>query len=123
MAYRDPRDVASSTLKMARTIWKSQLWVGILDTAEKIAHRWVKAIETMERHQKKIYIIQYEKMVQNPNPVFQELGEWLGVDPKGFPIETIQDKSIGKYKKGLTKDEIDTVLRITGPTMERLGYL
>jgi hypothetical protein len=83
--YRDCRDVASSVLKRVRTSWKGRPWVEGVDTAEKIATRWL--------------------------------------DPAGFPEGLTHPTSIGKYKTGLTKDELETVMEVAGPTMDRLGYL
>jgi len=123
VVFRDALDVASSTLGMSRTVWKSQPWVGLLDTAEKVAHRWVNTIEIMERHGPSVHRIQYEGLVRTPTEVFDRMGDWLGVDPKGFPTDSIRDNNIGKHKNGLTNEEIDIVLRIAAPTMKRLGYL
>jgi len=120
--YRDCRDVTSSTLKMARTKWKKQPWVNILNSAEKIATRWVQAIENMEKHRGRIYIIRYEDFIAKPQIELENLGRWLGVDPTGFPSHEIKQTSMGKFSQGLSKEELSTVLKIAGPTMERLGY-
>ena len=119
--YRDCRDVVHSTLKQARTEWKGP-WVEKMNTAEKAARRWVEAIEIMERHADKLYIIRYEDLVRQPEAELAALGEWLGVDPAGFSAHTIRDTSIGKYKNGLTDEELTTIMEIAGPTMARLGY-
>ena len=58
---------------MSRTVWKSQPWVGLMDTAEKVAKRWVNAIQQMEIHQEKLYIIRYEDMISNPQGSIEEL--------------------------------------------------
>ena len=120
--YRDCRDVASSTLFHVRSAWKNQPWTRDADTSEKVAQRWLRAIENMELYQENIHTIQYENLVRDPKSVINNLAEYLGVDPSGFPIQMIRDANIGKYKKGLTPDELATVERIAGPTMARLGY-
>ncbi len=121
--YRDCRNVVSSTLKKARTNWRNKSWIKNFDTAEKIAKRWVCAIELMERHKDKLHIIRYEDLVQEPKRELEALGRWLGVNPAGFPEKRIRDTSIGKYKKGLSDEELSIVMNIAGPTMMRLGYL
>lgn len=123
--YRDARDVASSTLRKARTDWVNiHPFVDTIDTAEKVAHRWNHAIELQEKHQDnpKLLIVRYEDMILQPKETMQGVGEWLGVDPSLFPIDSIHDTSIGKFKDGLTTDELAIIEEITRPTMLRLGY-
>jgi hypothetical protein len=108
---------------MARTRWRNQPWVNTLDTPEKVARRWVSAIEIMEKNKDKIYTMRYENLVENPKKELQELGNWLKVDPSGFKLSLIKHHCLGKYKKGLTHEELKMVMEIAGPTMEKLGYL
>lgn len=123
VVYRDCRDVTSSCLRMTRTVWRNRSWVVWSDTAQKVAEGWVRAIEVMEHHADKCHIIRYEDLVHRPGPVLEALGHWLGVEPDGFPAHIIRDTSIGKYKHGLSEEELATVVDIAGPTMARLGYL
>ncbi len=120
--YRDCLDATSSTLRKARTDWAHQPWVKWLDTAEKVAERWLRAVEIMERHTGKLYAIRYEDLVQQPEQELEKLGQWMGVDSKGFPAHIIKDTSVGSYKKGLSDQEIKEIITIAGATMERLGY-
>lgn len=124
--FRDCRDVISSTLERVRTKWRKQPWAKKIDTAEKIAKRWVHCIEIMERHKDKIHIIRYEDLVQDPRRELEALAKWLEADATGFSehvIRRISNSSIGKYKTGLTNEELKTVMKIAGTTMARLGYL
>jgi hypothetical protein len=121
--YRDCRDVTSSFLKQARTVWRQQDWVNDLNTAEKIARHWVEGIRLMERHAAQLHIVRYEDLIDNPKAVFASIGDWLGVDPAGFPTHEIKRSSLGKYKGGLTNEELATVMDIAGPTMAQLGYV
>jgi hypothetical protein len=121
--YRDCRDVTSSFLKQARTTWRPQAWVSNLNTAEKVARRWVDVIGLMERHADQLHIVRYEDLIDNPKAVFASIGDWLGVAPTGFPTHEIKRSSIGKYKSGLTNEELAVVMEIAGPTMARLGYV
>ena len=120
--YRDCRDVTSSTLRMARTKWRNAEFSKAMDTAEKVAKRWVQAIELMEKHADGLWIMRYEKLVEYPRRELKALSNWLGVDPSGFRTRLIRDTSIGKYRSGLTDEELATVMEIAGPTMARLGY-
>lgn len=122
--YRDCRDVTSSTLKKARTEWrKMPVFVRRVNTAEKVARRWVRAVEAMERNADRVYRVSYEDLVRESDKVLGEISQWLGVDPTGFEITRISSRSVGNYRYGLTEDELTTVMEIAGPTMERLGYL
>lgn len=124
--HRDCRDVTSSHLKMARTVWRDMQWIRNEDTAEKVASHWVEAIEAMERHRNRIHIIRYEDLVREPRRELATLGEWVGVDPAGFPetsIRRVRDDGIGKHEEGLSGQELESVMNIAGPTMARLGYV
>jgi len=121
--YRDCRDVTSSTLLKARNEWRRMpLFARRLNTAEKIAHRWVRAIELMEKHQDRLFILRYEDLVREVTQPIEELSRWLDIDPAGFRVDRISDRSIGKHRRGLTQEELATVMEIAGPTMSRLGY-
>jgi hypothetical protein len=124
--YRDCRDVISSHLKLARTSWRNQGWIQNQGTAERVAERWVEALETMERQRDRIHIVRYEDLVREPKRELAVLAEWLGVDPTGFPersIRNVRDNNIGKYEDGLTAQELEAVMNIAGPIMARLGYV
>jgi hypothetical protein len=120
--YRDCRDVTSSFLQQARTNWSDANWIHKVDNAEKIAARWVRGIEIMEAHADKIIVLQYETLMYQPKQELQRVSQALGLDLAGFPTDMINPSSIGKYKKGLTPEELDTVMAVAGSTMERLGY-
>jgi hypothetical protein len=121
--YRDCRDVTSSYLRKVRGDWRNRAWTRTADTAEKIARKWVRLIETMERNTDRLFILRYESLVTNPQLELERLAEWLGVDPSGFDATMVFGSSIGNYRRGLTPQELDDVMRVAGPTLERLGYL
>jgi hypothetical protein len=120
--YRDGRDVASSSLDSARTAWKNKKFSRLFNTPEKVAARWVRAIERMEECADKVLVLRYEQLISEPKPVMEKVGAWLDVDPSRFPIQIIHDTSIGKHKTMLTKDELDVFMEIAGSTLSRLGY-
>jgi len=121
--YRDCRDVTSSYLFMARTKWRRRPWIHDTDTAEKIARRWVHAIEIMEDHADHLFVIRYEDLVRGPRPELERLAGWLGVDPSGFDARMVSDSSVGMYQRGLRAQELDDVLEVAGSTLERLNYV
>jgi hypothetical protein len=107
---------------MVRTKWRHRLWVRQLNTAEQIALRWVRAIEIMEHHSRHLYAIRYEDLVEEPEAEMERLARWLGVDPSGFDAKSVSDSAIGKYRQGLTAAELEDVLRVAAPTLQRLAY-
>ena len=121
--YRDCRDVTRSVLERVRTKWRNKAFIKNINTVEKIARRWVGAIERMERYADRIHIIRYENLIREPGGELEIVGQLLGVDPGGFPIDMIYNTSIGRYKQGLSEDQLTSVMKIAGPTMTRLGYL
>lgn len=124
--FRDCRDVVSSTLELVRTKWRRKSWKESVDTAGKVAIRWVRSIEIMERNRKQVHIVRYEDLVRQPNQELERLAKLLGVDPlcfSGYEVSKIRDTSIGKFQTGLTKEELETVMKIAGPAMAKLGYI
>lgn len=120
--YRDCRDVVRSTLERVKTKWRKNAFIKYMDTAEKVAHRWVGAIESMEQHTDKIHSVRYEQLIMEPRKEFKKIGQCLGVDPSGFPAHLIRRDSIGKYHQELSEDQLAIIMKIAGPTMTRLGY-
>ena len=120
--YRDGRDVTSSTLAQARTNWKNKHFVRDVDTAAKVATRWVGAIEIMERHHGRVHAIRYENLVRDPQRELAAIAALLEIDPAGFPTDSIRQDRVGKHRSGLTPEELETVTHIAGATMDRLGY-
>jgi hypothetical protein len=121
--YRDCRDVVQSTLKMVETKWAAMSFARNLDTPEKIAARWVQAVEQMQRYADHIFTIRYETLVEHPQPIIEQLGAWLGVHPNGFDTSIIRDSSVGKYRMELSSRQITQVEAIAGHVMEQLGYV
>ncbi|MFC2042980.1 sulfotransferase [Chloroflexota bacterium] len=118
--YRDPRDVAGSSLLMVRSF--NQPLVRFYNTAEKVSGQLVRAIECMEQHADKVHSILYERLVSQPEVEINKLSVLLGVDASGLSLDLVHNKSIGKYTCGIRQDELATVIEICGTTMSRLGY-
>jgi hypothetical protein len=120
--YRDVRDVVSSSLEKARTSWKGKKFAHVFDAADKVALRWKKSIEIMERSADKILTVKYEDLVSQPQPILDALGRQLQVNPAYFPAHLLHPSSLGKHRNQLSAEQIATVESIAGETMARLGY-
>ena len=124
VVYRDCRDVISSTLKEVRGDWRNmRFFTRKMNTVEKIAKRWTFAVEIMKRHERRLCIIRYEDLVRGSERELQKIGQWLNVDPEGFDAKIIKDDKIGKYRKGLSRNELAMAMQIAGSTMAQLGYV
>jgi hypothetical protein len=120
--YRNCLDVASSALIQYRTRWHTRPWSQKFSTADSIARHWLKAIEQMEAHSDRLFILRYEDLVGSPQNQMNALAEWLDIDPAGFRSEKIHTASVNKHRAELSAQQKEDILRIAGPTMERLGY-
>ena len=119
--YRDPRDMVNSVLIKSRGEWRDS-WPSKLQHAAPVAQRWVRLIEKIEKNREKIYTIRYEEFVKNPDIISSGLASYLGVNPKGFYLADVNPKSIGKFRQGLSSNELSTVTKIAGEAMLRMGY-
>ncbi len=123
MIHRDGRDVVSSFLKKIRSTWKELPVAKTENTARRIAQRWVESEENIDRNRGSLFVIRYEELVRNPAPILDGMAEYLGVNPAGFRMTDIHGHSIGKFRDGLTADELRDVLDVAGATLSRLEYL
>jgi hypothetical protein len=121
--FRDGRDVVQSVLAKVRGSWRNTRLAHEFDTVEKIAAMWVRSIEAMEKHRQHLYCIRYEDLARQPHVELEALAAWLGLRPDGFQSRLVHDASVGKYRAGLTPDELTRVMDVAGPTLARLGYL
>jgi hypothetical protein len=118
LIYRDGRDVVQSALNRSWPKGSERF-----STAVKAAKNWVSAIEIMEENRERFHIIRYEDLATHPKVELSRLAEYLKVDPDGFKSRMIKSSSIGKYREKLTEEQINEVVEVAGPTLERLGYL
>jgi hypothetical protein len=119
---RDPRDVARSALEMATTRWDKEKNAVRYGSSQKIARSWVRAVESMERNAEGSHIVRYEQLIAEPERELGTIGGYLDVDPGRFNARIIRKDSVGKYRRGLSAQDLGTVLDIAGPSMKRLGY-
>lgn len=120
--YRDCRDVVSSTLQMVRTHWSKREFTKDIDSAEKVAKRWVSAIEQMETYQEELYIIRYEDMISNPAQSIERLSRFLEIKSEGFPKEMIENRGEKRYLEFLTRKELEIIDEISGEYLAKYEY-
>lgn len=120
--YRDCRDVAVSAIKMANTKWRTHKVKQNMNSADKVAARWLKAMQKMEEHEEYIHIIRYEDILSSPDEVMGRLAQRLALDPDGFKISNIRSDNSGKFKTTLTEADLADIDRIAGDMMRKYDY-
>jgi hypothetical protein len=121
MIYRDPRDVAQSTIRLLQGSWAGQPYYKGWDERT-VATNWVQWVDLIESHADRILAVKYEDLVANPGAEANRIAAYLGVDPAGFRISLVRGSSVGKFRTALSSEQVANIVEIAGPTMERLGY-
>jgi hypothetical protein len=69
--------------------------------------------------------IRYEQLVSEPEPVASSLAEYLDLDPEPLraSLSRAFDRSVGRYRKDLTPDQLGDVEAEAGALLNELGYL
>jgi hypothetical protein len=131
---RDPRDVASSTLRwIEREGWPPWLAAGD-DPVAVVADQWVEQVQAGleaagEDHA--MFTLRHEDLVERPLDVTQELCQFLGIGwsprfddflTRGFDTG-IDPKTVGVWRDDLTDVQVATVTERAGDLMLVLGYL
>ncbi len=74
----------------------------------------------------RIFTIRYESFVSEPRAHLLELAAFIGMDDGFYSevnLEHVSNRNIGKGMQNLAPDQIDTVMNIIAPTLQRLGYI
>jgi hypothetical protein len=117
--YRDCRRVVKSVFNRDWHGGNLERFANVRATSQS----WVQDIETMQKYQDKVHTVRYEALLDNPQQVLEELGEYLGVDPQGFNAKLIKKGKSARHQRELTDEDMEQILEVAGPTLERLGYL
>ncbi len=150
---RDGRDVVDSELDAGR----AEAWAGAqLDgfepsDADRLgyvrdrAHAWLWKTAIVERayaahpsHLRRL--VRYEELRAEPEPILEDLGGWLGLDPDllgeaagRLAFERVPERlrgsgqfvraaSPGKWRENLSAAEQEEIARVIGPKLRQLGY-
>ena len=138
---RDGRDVVCSMREHPERRWVDGAWVTEQSQLSLAAHakRWVADAEAGIAHRgdPRYLEVRYEDLVQDPEGLVRGLMEQLGEayypelipDPdkptksgKVHANSAIRTRSMGRWRTDLTPEEQESVQRIAGPTLARLGY-
>lgn len=120
--YRDVRDVVASYVEHLKLKRQQRPVFRDFNTPEKITRNWIQAITCMQRNRAWVHLLRYEDLVCNPAPVLQALGQFLDVDPAGFPADLIHADSVGRYAERLSAADLAVVEQLAGSYLSELGY-
>jgi hypothetical protein len=119
---RDCRSVTASTLERVRTGWSGRSWTERLDTPEKAAGNWLRALESVERNAARLHVLRYEDLVDYPRACLAEVAAYLGVAPGGFNAALIRPTDQSAARRGLEGRDLAAVEAAAGEAMRRWGY-
>jgi hypothetical protein len=144
---RDGRDVVCSLLERgwlkagrpgqddARLSFGAQarFWVepdrleefGRVSDAARAAWAWRRYVETVRRQaDDRVLELRYEQMINDPEPTAKAIAAHLEADPKQVlaGLGKAFDRSIGRYRRDLTPEQLADVEREAGPLLNELGY-
>jgi Sulfotransferase family len=93
--------------------------------ARRAAWAWRRYVTAARSSGVPVTEVRYERMVADPDAVGIELAEALGVSAPQMiaALRKAHDRSIGRYARDLTTEELDDVLAEAGDLLEELGYL
>jgi hypothetical protein len=86
-----------------------------------------KALDELDQiNESRVFTIRYEKFVDDPRTHLIQLAAFIGVDDSFYSqvnLDHISSKNIGKGFQNLTSDQIDAILDVISPSLQRLEYL
>jgi Sulfotransferase family len=93
--------------------------------ARRAAWAWRRYVTAARSSGVPVTEVRYERMVADPEAVGTELAEALGISAPDMiaALRQAHDRSIGRYARDLTGEQLDDVLAEAGDLLEELGYL
>lgn len=134
---RDARDaVCSSRAWNERPEVRENIGVAETSTLEDIARNWADTYAKLAPHLESCHVVRYEDLMQEPHKVTRGVLKFLELDVEKACIEELERKnefsahgttshpvkSMGRWRRDLTPDELAAVEDICGEVMEQLGY-
>lgn len=125
-AYRDARDVVASLVERV-TIgpWRNRRWARQYDSIEKATAYWLAIMQSLndiQRLETNALVVRYEDLVLRSKETISAVARHLVMPEHEFDVRLPDPSSIGRYRRRLGGEQIETIERIAKPTMEAWGY-
>ena len=93
--------------------------------ARRAAWAWRRYVSAARAVQERILEIRYEELVSEPATVAKQVSEYLDLEPEPLArsFSRAFDRSVGRWKKDLTPDQVRDVEDEAGDVLRELGYL
>ncbi len=93
--------------------------------ARRAAWAWRRYVSAARAVPERTLEIRYEELVSEPEPVAKRLSEYLDLElePLRASLSKAFDRSVGRYTKDLTPDQLAEVEAEAGEVLAELGYL
>jgi hypothetical protein len=97
---------------------------GQASDAKRAAWAWRAYTESARRVGERRFEIRYERLAEDPARIASELASWLDVAPADVAVrlEAMHDRSIGRFRKDLSADQLADVEVEAGALLAELGY-
>jgi hypothetical protein len=122
------RDDAGLALGAYRRFWvEPERAREFLDASEarRAAWAWRRYVTAARAVPERTLELRYEQLVSEPEAVAGRLADYLGLQPEPLSASLSQafDRSVGRWQRDLTPDQLRDVEEEAGSLLEELGYL
>ena len=93
--------------------------------ARRAAWVWRRYVTAAQAVPERTHELRYEELVGDPNAVATGLAEYLVLEPEPLLASLAQvfDRSVGRWQRDLSRDQLRDVEEEAGPLLKALGYL
>jgi hypothetical protein len=93
--------------------------------AKRAAWAWRRYVSAASAFPERTLELRYEQLVTEPKAVAEKLAPYLDVDPEPLKASLSRafDRSVGRWQRDLTPEQLDDVEAEAGELLQELGYL
>ena len=98
---------------------------GSASEAKRAAWAWRRYVTSARAVPERTLELRYEELVTTPSKVAAELATYLELDaePLTKSLASAFDRSVGRWQRDLTPEQLSDVVEEAGPVLQDLGYL
>jgi hypothetical protein len=93
--------------------------------AKRAAWAWRRYVTAARAVPERTLELRYEELVTSPRKVAAELARYLELEPEPLAksLSSAFDRSVGRWQRDLTPEQLSDVQEEAGPLLQDLGYL